>query len=336
MKLYLLLILILLAPGAFGQDGPIRIGEIEFYGATGINLDKVRAALPFHEGDTITEEMWPRTSEQAQQAIKQVIGHAPTEITRTCCDDRANLIIFIGLSGTPLRYLPAPKGSARLPSNAINLYDQWWNNLVEGVRKGAGAEDESQGYALSTAYPPLRAIQLRMRAYALRHDRLLRDVLVASADDHQRAMAAELLGYARQSRSQITALVQAARDPNRDVRNNATRALIVLAASNSKLARQIPAGVFIEMLLSGTWTDVNKASALLSNLTAGRNPALLAQLRRPSVLERLVEMARWRTTHANAARIILGRMAGIEETRLQQLADAGKVEEIIAALHSTQ
>jgi len=336
MRFYLLLILILLAPGAFGQDEPIRIGEIEFFGATGVALDKVRAALPFHEGDTITEEMWPRTSEQAQQTIKQVIGHAPTEIAPVCCDNRANTIIFIGLSGTPLRYLPAPKGRARLPSNAISLYDRWENAMVEGARKGASTEDWSKGYALSTAYPPLRAIQLKVRAYAVRHGRLLRDVLATSADDHQRAMAAELLGYARQSRSQITALIQAARDPNGDVRNNATRALSVLAASNSKLAKQIPAGVFVKMLLSGTWTDVNKASALLLNLTAGGDPALLAQLRRPSVLERLVEMARWRTGHANAARIILGRMAGIEETRLQQLVAAGKVEEIIAALHGTR
>jgi hypothetical protein len=44
-------------------------------------------------------------------------------------------------------------------------------------------------------------------------------------------------------------------------------------------------------------------------------------------------MARWHSNgHANTARILLGRIAGIEEARLTKLAAAGNVEEIIKAL----
>ncbi|MDT5121223.1 MAG: hypothetical protein QOC96_705 [Acidobacteriota bacterium] len=335
-KHYLLPFILLLVAVASAQDQQLRIGEVEFYGAAGVDLEKIRAALPFREGDTISKETGAQKFEQAKQAIKQLTGRTPTEIAPICCDNHGGLIVFIGLSGQPMRYSLAPKGKARFPASVNKLYDEWWNTLKEGIRQGASEEDWSQGYALSKSYSPLRAIQLRVRAYALRHDALIRRVLETSTDNDQRAKAAELLGYARSSDSQLTALVRACRDSNGDVRNNATRALVVLVVSKPELARRIQPGVFIEMLMSGTWTDVNKSSGLLADLTHSRDPQLLAELRRPAIIERLVEMARWRTGHANSARLILGRIAGIDETRLLQLVAAGQVDQIINALHPTR
>jgi hypothetical protein len=335
MKRCLLLLLILFAPVALGQDKPTRIGEVEFFGYDGIDLDKIRAALPFHEGDEISREAWAQKQQAAQGAVKQVTGRTPTEIAATCCDDRGSLIVYIGLSGRPFSYLPAPTGTTRLPSSAINLYEQFLNVLGDAVRKGVTTEDHLKGYALSQ-YQPLRAIQLRMRAYAVAHERLMRDVLESSADEQQRVVASHLLGYARPSMSQLTALVRASRDSNSEVRNNATRALSVSVAARPQLAKRIPPESFIEMLLSGTWTDINKASFLLSELTRGRDQKLLAQLRQTEVLNRLLEMARWRTGHANDARFILGRIAGIEETRLQQMVANGQADVIINALHGAR
>jgi hypothetical protein len=107
---------------------------------------------------------------------------------------------------------------------------------------------------------------------------------------------------------------------------------MVLAQSNPKVATEIPAENFIELLLSGTWTDLNKASSLLSYMTQGRSPELLAQLRRRAVLDRLIEIARWHTGHVEAARYILGRIARIDEERLVRLVTAGKVEVILNGL----
>jgi len=76
----------------------------------------------------------------------------------------------------------------------------------------------------------------------------------SSAVEHRR-VASDAVGYARQSQDQILALVRAARDPDDEVRNNATRALGVLARSNAALASEIPADTFIDMLNSGVWTD---------------------------------------------------------------------------------
>jgi hypothetical protein len=211
------------------------------------------------------------------------------------------------------------------------MYGRFTNALDEAVQKGAAAEDRSKGYAISE-YPSLRSVQLEMRAYAVGREVLLRKVLATSSDDQHRVVAAHLLGYARQSKSQITALARASHDGDSNVRNNATRALLVLAESNPRIAAQIPSESYVDLLQSGNWTDLNKASFLLSAVTRSRNVEELTQLRGRETLERLIEMARWRTGHADAARYILGRVAGIDEERLQRLVMAGQAEVIINSL----
>jgi hypothetical protein len=330
MKPYLLLMIILLGASAFGQDQPKRIGQVEFFGYSGIDLNKVKPALPFNEGDEPGIESVEEKRRQAREAVERVTGHSPTDIAVVCCD-QGNLSIYVGLRGKPIRYNPRPKGTARLPGSAIKLYDRFTNANAEAIQKGAAAEDWSKGYALSED-PTLRSAQLEMRAYAVGHEALLRAVLETSSDDQQRTVAAELLGYARRSKSQIAALASASRDNNSLVRNNATCALMVLAESDPKVATEIPARGFVELLLSGIWTDLNKASSLLSYMTRSRDPEILARLRRGEVLDRLIEIARWRTGRAEAARYILGRIAGIDEERLVQLVTAGKVEEILNGL----
>ena len=170
-----------------------------------------------------------------------------------------------------------------------------------------------------------------MREYALQHkDELLR-VLKSSSDSEERAMAADALGYGDQSQEQISALVWASRDPEETVRNNATRALAVLASSKPEAASQIPPEPFVAMLRSGIWTDRNKASMMLSVLTRSRDRKLLAQIR-AQALDALIEMALWRDLgHAFFAKIILARLAGIPEERMPEVAP-GPVQVILDAL----
>jgi len=140
------------------------------------------------------------------------------------------------------------------------------------------------------------------------------------------------VGYISQSLRQINALVHASRDTDDLVRDNATRALWVLAKSNAKLASDIPPDTFIEMLNSGTWTDRNKGILLVEQLTASRDANLLAKIR-SAALDSLIEMASWRYTgHAISARMVLGRVAGIPEERLIDLAMDGPVTAIIEAI----
>jgi hypothetical protein len=330
MKALAALFIALFAASALAQDKPFVVGEIEFFGYSHLDLDRIKAALPLHEGDVIPIQYLPTTKEKISQSVKREIGRDATDVTFACCDDHGSWMIFVGLPGESTRrfqHNPSPKGSSRLPRSILDLYDRAMDLLSEAVQKQPG-EDRSKGYGLS-AYAPLRETQLAIRQFAIHSDLLIQRVLRSSAEPRERRAAAFALGYARQSKAQISALVRASRDADDTVRNDAVRALGVLASSSERVSAWITAEDFAPMLNSGVWEDRNKAGLLLDVLSRRRDPRLLRVLR-SQALESLVEMARWRNPgHAWNARVILGRIAGIEEVRLQQLAASGRVEEII-------
>jgi hypothetical protein len=311
-----------------------RIATIEFFGHKGIDVAAVRATLPLHEGDELSggEEAKARVRE----AVVRASGNEPTDVAAICCRSDGGVLLFIGLRGASYKafeYLPAPSGEAPVSIELAELYDRLGEAIGAAVRKGGDAalEDDSKGYAL-TRDPPVRSIQLRLRRYALAHEPELFHILESSRDAKHRAIASQALGYAHQSAGQVLALTRAARDPDDEVRNNATRAIGVLAGANDRLARQIPPDVFIEMLSSGIWTDRNKGAMVLEALTAKRTAAVLAKLR-ADALDSLIEMALWHeASHAYFARMVLGRVAGVPEKRLEELAGNGPPEAIVAAL----
>lgn len=327
-----ILLIALLFGATWGQDEKRRIGSIDFYGYAGLNLDQIKSALPLHVGDLFPGPF--ETMEGIKKAVASVTGRPPTDISSVCCDAQGNYMIYIGLPGTSIRptaFNPVPTGSTHFPPKIAELYEQIMEANTASVLKGNAREDTSKGYALSTSYPPMREKQLAARVYAIQHEKLIRAVLDSSSDARQRIVAAYLLGYARQSKQQIAYLVRASNDVNDVVRNNATRALGVLAQSSPKVAAQIPAGGFIRMLSSGSWTDRNKATWVLLSLTESRDPKLLAQLRSEALVP-LIEMARWRGAHAYDLRILLARIAGIEEERAKKLANADNIDEIMKSL----
>jgi hypothetical protein len=321
-----ILIVVLLAQGK-----SMPIGEIEFFGSAGYKIDRIRAALPIHERDNIPEESMEAKLALLRGAIEELAGHAATDVSVVCCDAHGQWMIYIGLGGrnsNEVPHNPVPTGSVRLPESIVKLYREKMDALGNAVQNGSATEDDSKGYAVM-ADPKLRAKQLEGRDYAVGHETLLRQVLETSSEAQQRLIAADLLGYANQSKEQIAALVRASRDADEGVRNNAARALMVLARVK---APGIPAENFIEMLSSGSWSDRNKSGFLLLELTRGRDPELLAAIR-ADALDALIEMAQWRNSgHAEAARMILGRIAGIEEKRLQTLSDKGQVDVIVRAI----
>ena len=330
MKALAALFLVLFLGAALAQDQSFVIGEIEFFGYSHLKLDRIKAAIPLHEGDVIAVADIPAGKQKIKESVKREVGREPTDIAFNCCDNHGNLVIYIGLPGDSSRSIahnPRPRGSTRLPQSILNLYDQAMALTLEAIQKQPG-EDTSRGYGLS-AYPPLRERELAIREYAITSELLIRRVLKSSAEAKQRQVAAHALGYARQSRAQISTLVRASRDEDDYVRNNAVRALAVLASSSERVSAWIPPKDFAQMLNSDTWSDRNKAGRLLVILTRGRNPRLLRVVRLEA-LDSLVEMARWRDpSHASDARTILGRIAGIEERRLGEMVASGNVDEII-------
>jgi hypothetical protein len=257
-KRCVLLIVLSLVPVTLAQDKHNRLGEIDFYGYAGLDLDRIRAALPLREGDNLptSDDDFFDAISRVRESVKPVIGKAATDVAPVCCDAQGNTIIYIGLPGNSMKnvpYNPAPKGRLRLPSKVVSLYEQSMEANTAAVRKGTAGEDDSKGYALS-ADPTLRAKELATREYAKHHERLVLKVLDSSRYAEERIAAAHFLGYARQSMRQITALVRASHDVDATVRNNAVRALSVLAKSSPRVAAQIPAAGFVAMLSSGSWS----------------------------------------------------------------------------------
>jgi hypothetical protein len=331
--------LLLVVFGALVAQPGTRVGHVELFGTGGRDAGPVVAALNEVEGSAAPDSAAAQAAfiDRISRIVTERSGAPPTDVSAVCCDEEGNWTVYIGLawSGVPApRYRDAPHGSATLPAAIIEAHADVVRGMETAVRTQA-SEDHSRGYALSSE-PALRRAQqlLHQRAVASVSD--LYRVLEAASDPDQRAIAAFALGYAAVSEKQIAALSNASTDPDGDTRNNAVRALWVLAQSKQPLGRRISSEPFIALLTSGHWTDRNKGLLLVSALSVRRDPALLARLRREA-LDALIEMARWRVRgHSHPARMLLGRIAGVPERRLTEMVAAGDVDAIVAAVRTAR
>jgi len=325
MRLSLLLLAILPALAESPSD---RIGTIDFYGYGHLDLASLRAAPPLKEGDTVPSDA---VRASAEAAVSRVAGRQAA-FSHVCCLEDGRTSLYVGLpevGAPPVVYNAAPQGTVRLPADVMRIFGRFDKDFWGAVKRGKSSEDDSQGYALFED-PASRADQLKLRDWTRAHNAMALRVLAESRDSGQRAYAAQALGYADRSPAQIAALVAAAFDSDDGVRNNAVRALEVLCTVGAEVTRQIPAPRFIPLLHSLTWTDRNKGAMLFMNMTASRDPELL-RLLHDEALEPLREMAQWKDSgHAWASLRILGRMGGIEESRLDRL-DASLVGEVLRA-----
>lgn len=312
----------------FAQSPSDAIGTIDFYGYGHLDLPSLRSALPFKEGDKVPSD---RSRDRDLQAVSRMAGRQAV-LSRVCCLEDGRSMVFIGLpdeGAPPLTFNPAPQGNVKLPAEAMAILRKFDNDFLDAVKRGAANEDDSQGYALFSD-PATHADQLRLLAWTRAHSATVLKVLKESRDAEQREDAAEALGYAERSPEQMAGLVSAAFDPGDGVRNNAIRALEVLCTLGPGVARQIPAERFIPLLYSVSWMDRNKGAALFDRMTEGRDPALLKMLH-DRALDPLREMAQWKDFgHASFSLRILGRIGGIEESRLERLNPA-MVPEILRA-----
>jgi hypothetical protein len=307
----------------------VSVGIVDFYGLRQITEVQVRQALRIAEGDAITES----TLSGAEKRVRALPGASDARVDGVCCDD-GKLLVYVGLEekGAPaMRFAAPPRGRSRLPDEVVRAGAAFDAAFEKAAERGDVKEDQSNGHSLMHD-PDARAVQEGFAALADRYGRELREVLRDSNKPEHRALAAQVLGYASDKASVIGDLSSAMRDPDADVRNNAMRALWLIAAFAQKtpnLGIQVPADPFVELLTSLTWTDRNKSSLALMALTESRDPALLSTLRQKA-LPALIEMARWKSRgHAVASVMILGRVAGIPENELTSAAAKGNHATIV-------
>jgi hypothetical protein len=236
-----------------------------------------------------------------------------------CCEGGGG-IVYVSVQeegAKTLPFKPEPTGAARLPTEVVKAGEEFIEALTAAVRRGESTEELWNGQSVLRD-PAARSVQMRFIAWA-RDPEPLRTVLHHSSEASHRALAAHILGHAGDRGAVIQDLVEAMSDASEDVRNNAMRAVGVIARaqSDSSTPAPIPPEPFVALLDSVVWSDRNKASMALMELTASRDPALLRHLRREALVP-LAEMARWKSEgHAMPAFTILGRIAGLSEDEIQ-------------------
>ena len=245
-------------------------------------------------------------------------------------------MLYVGITeeGAPeVKLRPPPGGASRLSVDIVSLGQAHEDAHQRAIMRGIVSEDISEGHALSSD-STVRMIQRRFATVAASNLDSLRTVLRTSADAGHRALAAQIMGYAANKQSVVENLVDAMRDPVAVVRNNATRALALiagLAQRRPELGIRVPYEPFIDLLNSLAWTDRNKASLALMQLTESRDPAMLAALK-ARAFDSIVDIARWTNPgHAVPGVFMLARIAGIPDAEAFAMFERGEKEKIIAA-----
>ena len=313
------------------------IGAIDFFAYSGVDIDGLRSNLTVRPGDPWTSE----ANQLLNSEIEKLLGRTPSDVGTVCCDEDGNRLIYIGLadgSGSRVQFNLQPADADQLDADFLMVYDQFEEAVRRAVSRGDGLvlEDHSRGYPLSHD-PDIRAHQQRIREYASSNSAHLFTVARRSSDARHRALAIDAIGYGLHSADQIEALTHSALDSDPTVRNNAIRALWVLASSRVELQAPIPYDTFVDLLASGVREDRTKSIALLAALTEDRDSGVLTAILERS-LAPLIECARWSWSgHAYQARVIIGRIAGIDEATVSARAwDAALVGDALAEIQRSK
>ena len=307
-----------------------RIGIIDFYGLHRVTEDKLRKALGVKEGDPL-----PRSKGDVEERLEQVPNVVRARMEATCCEE-GKAILYIGIEekGAPTyNYRPPPDGKAELPEEILEPYRQFLEAVAGAVAARETGEDLTRGHS-RMSFPAARDIQDNFVGLAETHIKILREVLRDAFDVQHRAIAAYVIGYHPKKALVVDDLQYALQDPEDAVRNHATRALAAIAVYALKhpdAEVKVSATWFVEMLHSILFTDRNNGAVALVDLTESRDQKVL-DLIRERTAPQLVQMARWKhLPHALPAFILLGRLAGMEETAIQDAWSKGERARVIDA-----
>jgi hypothetical protein len=314
------------------------IAFVETYGLHRVDRQRVLDVVNLRAGDQPPRSVQWKAITGRLERISGVKRAAIVVVTVPFESDKGGTvgrpIVYVGVqeSDQPdVQFRPAPTGNVTLPAEIIAIHKDFERAFLASIKQNDFSEDDSNGYALM-GNAAERAIQRKFPALADQHYERLVDVLNNSKHADQRAMAATFLGYASDKKRAVSDLVTGTRDANELVRNNAVRALSILmkyARAHRDLGIDVPTDWCLDLLESLTWTDRNKALAVLDAATADHDAALLASLRQRS-LPALVEMSHWNAPgHGLMTFLLVGRIAGLTDPEIYQAWKAGKRDEVI-------
>lgn len=306
----------------------VSVGDINFYGLHKVAPERILEATNLKTGAPL-----PPSRGAMEDAIEKIPGVVLARVAAVCCEG-AHAAIFIGIEekgAAHAAFRSEPAGNDTLPDPLVDSYHEFLIAVERAAAHGNAAEDLTAGHSLM-ADPQARGFQEQFATFAATHLELLRGVLRTASDAEQRAVAATVIGYASDKKHVADDLQYAMQDPDESVRANTIRsltAIAVLAAKQPDLGIRISPTWFIELLNSVVLSDRYESAKALLTLTDRPNPAVLQQVRERA-LPALAEMARWKTPrYALPAYLLLGRLADVPDTEVQQAFEKGDREAVI-------
>jgi len=304
-------------PTALAADSVPRVSSVDYYGLRKVAQHRVYQVVGVSAGDHI-----PPSKGVLEDQLEKVPGVVLARVEAVCCEGGKSML-FVGIEekgAAHFAFRSAPFGETTLPAEIVEQHRDLTRVLDAAARRGVNAEDLTQGHPLS-ADTEARGIQQGFVEFARKHLAEIREVLRNAGDPEQRALAATLIGYAPDKKAVVGDLEFAVQDPDERVRASAMRALdgiAVLATLEPERGIQISPTWLVEMLNSIVLSDRISATRALINLTQARPEATMGLLREKA-LPSLVEMAQWHSLrYALPAFILLGRVGGFSEEKIQQ------------------
>jgi hypothetical protein len=321
---------------AGAADGDERVVAIvDVYGLTKISRQAILEAACLRPGDALPDAAEKEELVRKLEAVPGVKRAAVDIVYGPLLTGGApGYVVYVGID-EGIRPSPTfralPTSDVALPAEVVGAFREFERALAEAIRRGNFSDDFSRGYSLS-GDEEVRNIQERFVTLADQHRAALVKTLQTAMDANERAIAAWVLGYSSDRQAAVDQLMLAAHDADPEVRNDALRALSALVhyvRRHRELAIDVPWDGVVDLLDSLEWTDRNKAIAVLLELTADCDEAILAKLGAQATPS-LAEMARWQSAHALMPFILLGRIAGVSDEQSLEAWKRGEREQIIA------
>jgi hypothetical protein len=187
--MWLLLFFSIALPGGVSSD---TLHAVDLYGMRTVSEASLRAAIGLRAGDPV-----PVSDDSIRARVGALPGVAEVHVSMVCCSENGRTLLYVGIRevGTPpMVFRAAPRGAARLPGDILAAGVTFESALMSAVRRGATAEDGSQGYALAED-SALRSVQQDFLQLAADRADTLTRVLRNSADATHRALAVQVLAY---------------------------------------------------------------------------------------------------------------------------------------------
>ena len=141
--MWLLLLFSLALPAGSSSD---TLHAVDLYGMRNVSEASLRAAIGLRAGDPA-----PVSGDSIRARVRALPGVAEVDVSTVCCSETGRPLLYVGIRevGTPpMAFRARPRGAVRLPGDVLAAGMRFESALRSAVKRGATAEEDSQGYSL--------------------------------------------------------------------------------------------------------------------------------------------------------------------------------------------